>query len=124
MTDLYKITNLTPTISGFTAEITFNPSHPVFAGHFPGQPVVPGVVLIEIATAALSQFTGKVLVMKEAAVLKFLQMIDPRATTVLLLDCSIVKGHADGYKADFRYYSGESDFAKFKGIYFTQSYTE
>lgn len=36
------------------AERTFGPDEPFFAGHFPGMPVVPGVILIE----ALAQTLG------------------------------------------------------------------
>lgn len=33
--------------NGFTGYFTFKPDMPVFRGHFPGDPVVPGVLLIE-----------------------------------------------------------------------------
>jgi len=37
-----------------TAEKTFVPEDPMFAGHFPGNPIVPGVILTE----ALAQVAG------------------------------------------------------------------
>ncbi|HKU90109.1 MAG TPA: hypothetical protein VJP84_09955 [Steroidobacteraceae bacterium] len=33
--------------------------HPVFAGHFPGRPIVPGVMLLEWAQAEIGQAAGR-----------------------------------------------------------------
>lgn len=33
--------------------------HPIFAGHFPGYPVLPGVVILGWMTAAAEQFLGR-----------------------------------------------------------------
>jgi 3-hydroxymyristoyl/3-hydroxydecanoyl-(acyl carrier protein) dehydratase len=40
-----------------TGETTFAlpPDHPAFAGHFPGRPIVPGVLLLDAAVHALEQ---------------------------------------------------------------------
>jgi len=115
MTTLYNISILSNTSNTFTASITFNPSHPVFAGHFPGQPIVPGVVLVEIAAATASQVTGKTLIVKEASVIKFLQVIDPNLYSNILLEGSIDK-EEDKYKADLIFSSGENIFVKLKGL--------
>ena len=37
--------------------LTFPVDHPVFAGHFPGRPMVPGVLLLDAALHALAQAT-------------------------------------------------------------------
>jgi 3-hydroxyacyl-[acyl-carrier-protein] dehydratase len=35
--------------------LSFAAGHPVFAGHFPGQPIVPGVLLLDAAVHAVQQ---------------------------------------------------------------------
>lgn len=34
------------------------PDHPVFAGHFPGMPILPGVLLLDAAVHAVSHALG------------------------------------------------------------------
>lgn len=35
--------------------LSFAADHPAFAGHFPGQPIVPGVLLLDAAVHAVEQ---------------------------------------------------------------------
>ena len=39
--------------------LPFAADHPVFAGHFPGQPIVPGVLLLDWAQAAIEAQLGQ-----------------------------------------------------------------
>ncbi|MBW6460460.1 MAG: hypothetical protein K0B08_07785 [Bacteroidales bacterium] len=116
MTRLHTITRLTKEGNTFTATITLDPGHPVFAGHFPGQPVVPGVFLVEIISSVISQLTGEKMTVKEIANIKFLQMIDPVNHAVLLLDGSIVGEGINMIRVSGRIYTGDVEFAKFKGM--------
>lgn len=49
--------------------------HPAFAGHFPGRPIVPGVVLLDCAQHAIESATGVTLT--GVAVAKFLSPVGP-----------------------------------------------
>lgn len=42
----------------FQTTLRVEPGHPALAGHFPGNPVVPGVVLLERVAAALRAWQG------------------------------------------------------------------
>jgi 3-hydroxyacyl-[acyl-carrier-protein] dehydratase len=116
MTSLYTLHNIQISGSTFSAEIRFDPSHPVFAGHFPGQPVVPGVFLVEILAAALSEITGKKAVVIEAGNLKFIQVIDPTVHHSVLLDGSIVKEEKGILTVDAIFSAGDLLFAKMKSL--------
>ena len=39
--------------------LPFAADHPVFAGHFPGQPIVPGVLLLDWAQSAIEAQLGQ-----------------------------------------------------------------
>ena len=52
-------------------------SHPALPGHFPGHPVVPGVVLLEAVAAALPQHAGGTARVTGFPVVKFLAPLLP-----------------------------------------------
>lgn len=53
------------------------PDHPAFAGHFPGMPVLPGVVLLDEALFALGRELGRDLSACIVGSLKFVSPIAP-----------------------------------------------
>lgn len=53
------------------------PDHPAFAGHFPGHPIVPGVVLLDEAVQALAAAEGLLPVSLQVGVAKFLVPVGP-----------------------------------------------
>jgi 3-hydroxyacyl-[acyl-carrier-protein] dehydratase len=116
MSNLYSFHNLQSIAGAFRAEVGFDASHPVFAGHFPGQPIVPGVILVEILTSVVAEVTGKQVIIKEASVIKFLQVIDPLAHPTVVLEGTINEDDAGNFKADATFRQGELLFAKMKGL--------
>jgi len=51
--------------------------HPAFAGHFPGTPILPGVVLLDVALHAITAATGITLDRCEISSVKFLSPANP-----------------------------------------------
>jgi len=52
----------------------------VFAGHFPGRPIVPGVLEVEMVRAAMERFTGLELRIISVERAKFLREVKPGDT--------------------------------------------
>ena len=58
-----------------SAPICIDAHHPVFDGHFPGRPIVPGVMLLDHAQQAIEADTG--LILRGLAAVKFLSAAVP-----------------------------------------------
>lgn len=67
----------------FQTALRIDPSHPALAGHFPGNPVVPGVVVLERVAAALRAWRGERVEKLDA---KFVQPLLPGEDAVIELE--------------------------------------
>ena len=57
--------------------------HPAYAGHFPGQPILPGVVILAEAIAAIAKATGRGPERWTLANAKFLAPVTPGTALAL-----------------------------------------
>jgi 3-hydroxymyristoyl/3-hydroxydecanoyl-(acyl carrier protein) dehydratase len=48
-------------MEGFSASLTAPLNHPCYAGHFPGNPIVPGVLLLELVSEVLGRGAPRVI---------------------------------------------------------------
>jgi 3-hydroxymyristoyl/3-hydroxydecanoyl-(acyl carrier protein) dehydratase len=60
-----------------TATLEIPADHPALPGHFPGNPIVPGVVLLDAALAAIEAALGLDLRQYQLASAKFLAIVRP-----------------------------------------------
>lgn len=58
--------------------------HPAFEGHFPGNPILPGVVLLAEALAAIAAATGRAPHEWTLASAKFFSAVGPGAALTLI----------------------------------------
>ena len=65
--------------------VTVAADHPAFAGHFPGRPILPGVVLLGWAARALGEFLGRAVPPCDIASAKFLRPVTPGTKLVIRL---------------------------------------
>lgn len=63
--------------------LRIDPAHPALAGHFPGNPVVPGVLVLERVAAALHAWRGQGVARLDA---KFMQPLRPGEAATIALD--------------------------------------
>ena len=80
--------------SAIETALTIAADHPAFAGHFPGDPIVPGVVLLDEALRVIDAATG--IAHCGVAWVKFLRPVRPGAS--LLVRHAVEAGGAVGFE--------------------------
>ena len=75
--------------SGLLAEIEIDPNHPLFEGHFPGNPILPGVCTVQIIKELLEHSIQKSLRMKNAGNIKYLGFVNPVTMPLLTFQLQI-----------------------------------
>ncbi|RRJ94000.1 3-hydroxyacyl-ACP dehydratase [Flavobacterium macacae] len=73
----------------YVAQILLNENHDVFKGHFPGNPVTPGVCMMQIIKELSQNITGFSLQLKSSSNVKFMALINPEVTPELKLELEI-----------------------------------
>ena len=108
-----------PVIEGaaIQAIIKINPDHAIFRGHFPGQPVVPGVCMMQIVKELLEKSTGKSIRLHNGHDLKFLSVIDPGKNNLVNVEANYTVHPAGGIYVTARLFYHEITFFKFKGVF-------
>lgn len=119
---LYTLSNPVPLgaeqyISKYLVEVILNTDHAIFGGHFPGQPVLPGVCMLEMVKDIIVKATGKPYYLSEARSIKYVKPVDPTVDKALKIDISTQVIDAGLATTAHAYLSsGEGNF-KFRGVF-------
>ena len=95
--------------------IELNPEHAIFKGHFPGQPILPGVCQLRIMEELMSHIFEKEMAIKSAAQIKFLSFVNPGSHKQLDISLNILKEETGALLVEGVYFWEETAFLKFKG---------
>ncbi len=75
--DLYAIESLSKEENKVTASVVLNADHAIFAGHFPDNPILPGVCQMLMVRDLLGKSLERKLVAKTVGNMKFMKPISP-----------------------------------------------
>jgi 3-hydroxyacyl-[acyl-carrier-protein] dehydratase len=112
MNDFFTYQDAHKEDSSFSCKVAFNKEHDIFKGHFPGQPVVPGVCMMEMVREFLQQAMGKKLWLRNAGNVKFLQLITPDIQPFINISW---KESEAGYNVNASFKNDASDLFKLSG---------
>ena len=82
---LYSILSFEQEAQKVTASVKLHKEHEVFKGHFPGNPVMPGVCMIQMVKELTEKATGRELFLSVASNIKFMAIINPEKNNIIQL---------------------------------------
>jgi len=93
----YKVLEAEWNALQLNAVVELNAEHEIFKGHFPNDPVTPGVCMLQLLKELTEQGVGKKLFIKECSNVKFMALINPEIHAVLNVNI-VVAENESGYK--------------------------
>jgi 3-hydroxyacyl-[acyl-carrier-protein] dehydratase len=83
--DLFVVLETSVSEVRFITTIELNSSHIVYCGHFPGHPVTPGVIQMQIVHELLEKHFCKNLKLITMSQCKFLKILNPKETPQIIV---------------------------------------
>jgi len=114
---LYKILSLKDLDQSIHCEIQINEKSPIFEGHFPGKPILPGCCMMELTKEILGESLGTPLQLIKADRLKFLKILDPGLENRLTLILSYKWSDKNEVMATANLISGKSVYFKMIALF-------
>lgn len=79
---LYKATACTHDAGKIEWAVTLDAGHDIYRGHFPGNPITPGVVMLQMVRELLQEHIGAALALDAASNIKYAQVLTPACSPV------------------------------------------
>ena len=88
---LYHVDALELEVASVKATIRLNKDHDIFKGHFPGNPIMPGVCMIQIIKELTEEVVDKKLFLIGCSNIKFMAIINPELNPLLKIEIAITE---------------------------------
>jgi len=116
--DFYKVLSEEKTGDAkYNFRILVNADHEIFNGHFPGNPIMPGVCMIQIIKELTESITQKSLIIQRLTNVKFMALINPEVNPELRLELEVLVSEDDLVKVKNTTYFNETTALKLSNVY-------
>lgn len=92
--------------------IKLDPEHFIYKAHFPGEPITPGVCIMQIAKELLEEAVSEDLILSCVKNIKFLRIISPNEVTEICYSLAKISREDDQIKVQVTVTAGEDAYAK------------
>ncbi|MEI9944611.1 MAG: 3-hydroxyacyl-ACP dehydratase [Chitinophagaceae bacterium] len=115
--DFFTINILEKEGLAIKAELVINAGHKIFEGHFPGQPVVPGICMMQMVKEIMEQVAEKKTKLVKAYEMKFLAIIDPLQNNIISASLAYSTEDNGNLNVSATFFKDELIHFKFKGLF-------
>lgn len=115
--NLFFIIKNEVTPDAFKARISLDASHDIYKGHFPDNPITPGVCILQMVKEAIMNTYNIPLELEQLKHAKFLAFINPNLQPNVDLDVNIQQKDETGWQVAAVVKSEEGVHVKFSGRY-------
>jgi 3-hydroxyacyl-[acyl-carrier-protein] dehydratase len=85
LNDFFNIVNINDSDGVIEATIKINPSHTIFDGHFPDNPITPGVIQIQFIKEILEHKLKRLCVLQSIGRCKFMAILNPNKDSEIVI---------------------------------------
>ncbi|WP_037321749.1 hydroxymyristoyl-ACP dehydratase [Salegentibacter sp. Hel_I_6] len=89
--DFYSVLNSSEENGKHFTQIEINRKHDIYKGHFPGRPVTPGVILMNLFKEEAERRCACKLQFVRGSNVKFMAVVDPNSDAILNLETEIME---------------------------------
>lgn len=115
--DLFSINKISHEDATISVMLGINADSEILKGHFPGHPVVPGACMLQIVKEILENALNYPIRLKKADQLKFMIMIDPTNTSIVVLDITYKNAEDDAIVVTAKLSNPDALYFKFQGTF-------
>lgn len=90
--NFYRINEIVRDGDSATVRVGLLPSHPIYAGHFPGQPVVPGVCTLTIIKECIGEVLGQDVSYSSIKECKYMSALIPDEDLFITVSLTVDEG--------------------------------
>lgn len=88
--ELFEVIETRVIDTEFSNTINLNPDHIIYTGHFPGHPVTPGVIQLQIVHELIEKHFSQTIKLISISRSKFLKVLDPNETPQIMIHIKFI----------------------------------
>tara|TARA_X000000368_G_scaffold158088_1_gene124540 strand:+ start:619 stop:996 length:378 start_codon:yes stop_codon:yes gene_type:complete len=103
--------------STITTKVKLNKDHPIYNGHFPNNPITPGVIIIQIIKEIVEEYLDDLFFLKKIINVKYISPINPTIHNLLIIEIYIQKEKDSIIVKSLIKFNNLDTAVKFRGIF-------